>query len=148
MQATDDGTHRRLEGLIGAIAARSRELREPFDEEHTREAFGAGELTLGCLQARADELESALEAAPRPRSRSHRTERPDLTDEEHHAWLASGRNPAAVRRLRETRETAVRGGSRAALGVELLFQPLLAAVFLGGRGCRDLEDNDDEDPGT
>ena len=104
IQATDDGTHRRLEGLIGAIAARSRELREPFDEEHTRVAFGAGELTLGCLQARADELQSALEAGPPPRSRSRRTERPDLTDEEHHAWLAAGRDPAAVRRLREARE--------------------------------------------
>lgn len=97
--------HNRLEGLIAAVAARSRELREPFDENRAREAFTAGELTFGDLQARADELAAAIDAAgeraPARRRRGRGRDRPDLTDEEQRVYEASGGNPWAVQRYRE-----------------------------------------------
>ena len=109
--AREEREPRRVEGLIAAIATRSRGLHRRFDEAACREALTTGRLTVDQLQARADELQDKLTAAgtERPagssgsaRRRGHgRYDRPDLTDEEQRIYQASGGNPWAVRRYRE-----------------------------------------------
>ena len=59
--ATTDADERRSEGLIGAIAARTRQTGGRFgpeDEDLVRSRIAAGQLSLGDLQRRADELET------------------------------------------------------------------------------------------
>ena len=51
-----ENERRRLEGLIGAIAARSRNVGEPYDEADTRRRIAAGETTIDDLQHHADRL--------------------------------------------------------------------------------------------
>ncbi len=73
--ATTDADERRIEGLIGAIAARTRQTGGRFgpdDEDLVRSLIAAGQLSLGDLQRRADELET--------RPIRHRRRRP-LPDE-------------------------------------------------------------------
>ena len=109
--AREEREHRRVEGLIAAVATRSRELHCRFDETACREALTTGRLTVDQLQTRADELQDKLTSAgaERPagssgsaRRRGHgRYDRPDLTDEEQRIYQASGGDPWAVRRYRE-----------------------------------------------
>ena len=109
--AREEREHRRVEGLIAAVATRSRELHCRFDEAACREALTTGRLTVDQLQTRADELQDKLTSAgaERPagssgnaRRRGHgRYDRPDLTDEEQRIYQASGGDPWAVRRYRE-----------------------------------------------
>ena len=100
--------HRRVEGLIAAIASRSRGLHRRFDEPACRRALATGELTVDQLQTRADELQAELTSAkagqPTGSSRRRgrgRYDRADLTDEEQRIYEVSGGDPWAVRRYRE-----------------------------------------------
>ena len=54
----------RIEGLIGAIAARSRSLARPFDEAKTRRDLASGERTIDDLQRQANELDADCLARP------------------------------------------------------------------------------------
>ena len=106
----------RLEGLLAAIAGRTRDAGREFtddEEQKLRRGFATGEIHLGDLQRKADDLKAALAAAPptarpaRPRGAVRRRfpgERPDLTDAEYVVWEASGRNPAAVQQYRDEQE--------------------------------------------
>ena len=107
----EEQDHRRVEGLIAAIASRSRGLHRRFDEPACRQALATGELTVDQLQTRADELQAELTSAKaeqptgssgssRRRGRG-RYDRADLTDEEQRIYEASGGDPWAVRRYRE-----------------------------------------------
>ena len=58
------GQKNRIEGLIGAIAARSRSLARPFDEAKTRRDLAAGERRVDDLQRQADELDADCIARP------------------------------------------------------------------------------------
>lgn len=58
------GRKNRIEGLIGAIAARSRALGRPFDEDETRQDIAGGERTVDDLQRQADELDADCLARP------------------------------------------------------------------------------------
>ena len=108
-EAREKQWRRRVEGLIAAIASRSRGLHRPFDEADCRRALATGELTIDQLQTRADELQAELTSAEanRPavsgakRRGRGRYDRPDLTDEEQRIYEASGGNPWAVERYRE-----------------------------------------------
>ena len=103
--AREERELRRVEGLIAAIASRSRRLHIRFDEVACRRALAAGDLTVDQLQTRADELTSAEAEQPAGSggSTKHRGryDRPDLTDEEQRIYQASGGDPWAVRRYRE-----------------------------------------------
>ena len=105
--AREERELRRVEGLIAAIASRSRRLHIRFDEVACRRALAAGDLTVDQLQTRTDELTSAEAEQPagsggstKHRGRG-RYDRPDLTDEEQRIYQASGGDPWAVRRYRE-----------------------------------------------
>ena len=63
-------TQTRLEGLLGAVAARARQLGHPFDEADERRRLAAGEIDVEALQALADDLEAEL--ADRGDVRRHR----------------------------------------------------------------------------
>ena len=102
--------HQRIEGLIAAIAARSRRLDRRFDETACRQALAAGELNVDQLQTRANELQAELLSAESKqqagrsgsaRNRRGRYNRPDLTDKEQRIYEASGGDPWAVQRYRE-----------------------------------------------
>ena len=54
----------RIEGLIGAIAARSRSLARQFDEAQVRRDLASGERTIDDLQHQADELDAECLARP------------------------------------------------------------------------------------
>ena len=58
------GRTNRIEGLIGAIAARSRALSRPFDEDQTRQDLTSGERTVDDLQRQADELDADCTGRP------------------------------------------------------------------------------------
>jgi len=58
------GRKNRIEGLIGAIAARSRALGRPFDEAEARRNLASGERTDDDLQRQADELDADCLARP------------------------------------------------------------------------------------
>lgn len=105
--AREEREHQRVEGLIAAIASRSRGLHIRFDEVACRQALASGELTVDQLQTRADELVSAEAEQPagsggstKRRGRG-RYDRPDLTGEEQRIYQASGGDPWAVQRYRE-----------------------------------------------
>ena len=57
---TEDRDARRAEGLIAAIATRSRQLDKPFDETATRAKLASGETTVQHLQVHADFLKHQL----------------------------------------------------------------------------------------
>lgn len=63
-QEQQPGRKNRIEGLIGAIAARSRTLGRPFDEDETRQDLVGGERTVDDLQRQADELDADCLARP------------------------------------------------------------------------------------
>ena len=91
----------RLDGLLAAIAGRSRQLRQPFHETACRKALREGLVTIEQLQDRADELQAALDAAPATARPAGRTasicaphyRRPGLTEEEQRKFAASGGDP-------------------------------------------------------
>lgn len=58
------GRKNRIEGLIGAIAARSRALGRPFDEAEARRDLASGERIVDDLQRQADELDADCLARP------------------------------------------------------------------------------------
>ena len=60
----------RLEGLLGAVASRARQLGHDFDEADERRRFAKGEIDVAALQALADDLEAEL--ADRGDVRRHR----------------------------------------------------------------------------
>ena len=60
----------RLEGLLGAVASRARQLGHDFDEADERRRFADGEIDVAALQALADDLEAEL--ADRGDVRHHR----------------------------------------------------------------------------
>ena len=63
-QEQQPGRTARIEGLIGAIAARSRSLARPFDEGQARQDLARGERTIDDLQRQADELDRDCLARP------------------------------------------------------------------------------------
>ena len=58
------GQTNRIEGLIGAIAARSRSLARPFDEATARRDLASGKQTVNDLQRQADALDAECIARP------------------------------------------------------------------------------------
>ena len=67
----DEAAHRRVEGLIAAIAARSRGLGNSWRESDARASLAAGVITVHDLQMLLDDLEIITQpAATRPRPRS------------------------------------------------------------------------------
>ena len=59
---TAERQQRRIEGLLAAIAARSRDLGEPFDESAYRQRLETGAIDVEVLQKRADRLAHQLRA--------------------------------------------------------------------------------------
>ena len=98
---------RRRDGLVAAIAARSRQVGQPFDETACREHLEAGTLTVEQLQTHADELAAAAlppagqTRSARRRGRGGRYDRPDLSEDEEHVYRVSGGDPWAVARYRQ-----------------------------------------------
>lgn len=64
-----EAAHRRVEGLIQAIAARCREIGKSWDESTARVSLAAGDITAEDLQTVLDNLEpiTGTETRPRPR---------------------------------------------------------------------------------
>ena len=98
---------------MGVIATRTRVSGRVFnaeDEVELRRRFNTRELSLADLQRHADELKALTDvgtaAPPRPVRRRRHGERPDLSDAEYVVWVASGRDPGAVRRYRDEQAEA------------------------------------------
>ena len=54
-------SEQRIEGLIGACAARARKLKEPIDEPRERQRLADGEIDVEDLQCLADELQQKID---------------------------------------------------------------------------------------
>ena len=59
----------RIEGLIGACAARARKLKQPIDEPLERQRLASGEIDVDDLQLQADELQQEIDERQYRRAR-------------------------------------------------------------------------------
>ena len=62
-------SEQRIEGLIGACAARARKLKEPIDEPRERQRLAGGEIDVDDLQCLADELQQKIDERQYRRAR-------------------------------------------------------------------------------